>query len=403
MRTGIASCPTVESSRMIPPLRIGRLLGVDINIHPTFALVFVFAFLYWGLGEGGGFVPFLLGTMLVLLVFLSVLVHELGHVVMAREFGIQVLDITLWPFSGVARIEQTPATPRNELLIALAGPGMNLAIFMLLLPVILLIGVIGGPGLLIGAGDRFRTLDAASMVAAIGVLNLGLMLFNLLPAFPLDGGRVLRAAMTPRIGRNRATEIATRIGVGVAVVLVIVGIWQRDLLLPVFGLFIIFAARAEARMVRIESQMRSLRVGQYALWDMGGIAPEDPLPFALRGGPRDMVVTSRGKVVGMLWRSQLLEGLQGGVAGRTVADVMDRSVYVADVDDSIFDVQQQMNRMQRWAVPVTENGLYRGIFTAERFVGLYRQMSPGLQEREWSISEEWKDAISATFRRRRRR
>lgn len=388
---------------MIRPLRIGRLLGVDVNIHPTFALVFVFAFLYWGLGEDGGILPFLLGTVLVLLAFLSVLVHELGHVVMAREFGVQVLDITLWPFSGVARIEQTPATPRNELLIALAGPGMNLAIFMLLLPVILLIAVVGGPGLLFGAGDRFRTLDVASMVAAIGVLNLGLMVFNLLPAFPLDGGRVLRAAMTPRIGRNRATEIATKLGVVIAVMLMLVGAWQRDLMLPVFGLFIIFAARAEARMVRVESQMRSLRVGQYALWDMGGISPDDPLTFALRGGPRDMVVTSRGRVVGMLWRTQLLEGLQGGVTGRTVADVMDRSVYVADVDDSIFDVQQQMTRMRRWAVPVTENGLYRGIFTAERFVGLYRQLAPGFQEREWTISEEWKDAISSTFRRMRRR
>lgn len=388
---------------MIRPLRIGRLLGVDVNVHPTFALVFVFAFLYWGLGENGGIVPFLLGLILVSLVFLSVLVHELGHCIMAHEVGIQVLDITLWPFSGVARIEQMPATPRNELLIALAGPGMNLAIFILLLPVMLLIGVIGGPESLFSSGDRFRTLEPASMVAAIGVLNLGLMLFNLLPAFPLDGGRVLRAAMTPKLGRRESTTIATRLGIVIAIVLVLLGLWQRDLMLPVFGIFIIFAARAEARMVRIESQMRSLRVGQYALWDMGGISPGDPLTFALRGGPRDMVVTSRGRVVGMLWRSQLLDGLQGGVAGRIVADVMDRSVYVADVADSVYDVQQQMNKMQRWAVPVTEDGLYRGIFTAERFVGLYRQMAPGLQEREWSLSEEWKDAISANFRRKRRR
>lgn len=388
---------------MIRPLRIGRLLGVDINIHPTFALVFLFAFFYWGLGEQGGLLPFLLGCVLVLLVFLSVLVHELGHCVMAREFGIQVLDITLWPFSGVARIEQVPASPRNELLISLAGPGMNLAIFMLLLPVMLLIAVAGGGDTLFAAGDRFRTLELPSMVAAIGVLNLGLMLFNLLPAFPLDGGRILRAAMTPKLGRGEATTIATRLGIGVAVVLIVVGLWQQLLLLPIFGFFIITAARTESRMVRIESQMRNLRVGQYALWDMGGISPEDPLTFALRGGPRDMVVTRRGRVVGMLWRSRLLESLQGGAPGRTVGDIMDRTVYVADVDDSVYDVQQQMNRMQRWAVPVTENGLYRGIFTAERFVGLYRQMSPGLQERDWSMSDEWRDAISANFRRKRRR
>jgi CBS domain-containing protein len=214
---------------------------------------------------------------------------------------------------------------------------------------------------------------------------------------------VLRAAMTPKLGRRDATAIATRLGIGIAVVFILLGIWQRDLLLPIFGLFIIFAARAESRMVRIETQMRNLRVGQYALWDMGGISPHDPLTFALRGGPRDMVVTSRGRVVGMLWRSQLLDGLQGGVAGRVVADVMDRSVYIADVDDSVYDVQQKMNAMQRWAVPVTEDGMYRGIFTAERFVGLYRQMAPGLQEREWTLSEEWRDAISANFRRKRRR
>jgi len=82
---------------------------------------------------------------------------------------------------------------------------------------------------------------------------------------------------------------------------------------------------------------------------------------------------------------------------------MDRSVFVADVDDSVYDVQQRMNKMQRWAVPVTEDGLYRGIFTAERFVGLYHQMAPGFQEREWSISEEWKDAIASNVQRLRRR
>jgi len=239
------------------------------------------------------------------------------------------------------------------------------------------------------------------MLAAVAIVNLGLMLFNLLPAFPLDGGRMLRAALTAPLGRDQATSIATRIGIALAVVMIGVGIWQRDILLPMFGIFVIFAAQAEARMVRVESSMRRLKVGSFSLWDMGGISPQDPLTFALRGGPRDLVVTEHGRVVGMLWRSQLLDGLQGGVAGRTVADIMDRSVYVADVDDSVYDVQQQMNRTQRWAVPVTEDGLYRGIFTAERFVHLYRQIAPSLRERDWSISDDWRDAIASNLRRRR--
>lgn len=386
---------------MIRAIRVGRIQGVDVNIHPTFALVFVFAFLRWGIGEEGGVVPFLLGCLLVLLIFISVLVHELGHVMMAKQFGIQVLDITLWPFSGVARIEQMPASPRNELLIALAGPAMNLAIFMLLLPPVLLIGVVAGGDALFSSSMLFDTRGVASMVAAVAVLNLGLMVFNLLPAFPLDGGRMLRAALSPSMGRSHATTVATRLGIGVAVLLILAGIWQRNLLLPMFGIFIIFAAQAEARMVRVESQMRSLKVGQFSLWDLGGISPSDPLTYALRGGPRDLVVTENGRVVGMLWRTQLLDGLQGGVAGRTVADIMDRSIYVADIDDSVYDVQRHMNRTQRWAIPVTEDGLYRGIFTADRFVSLYRQIAPGMRDRHWAISEDWKEAISANLKRRR--
>ncbi|HVL22858.1 MAG TPA: site-2 protease family protein [Thermomicrobiales bacterium] len=381
--------------------RIGRLFGVDVNIHPTFAIIFVLAFVQWGIGEGGGLVPFLLGCLLVVLVFLSVLIHELGHCAMARQFGIHVLDITLWPFGGVARIEQVPAAPRSELLIALAGPAMNLAIFVLLLPPVLLVAVLFGGDALFSSRMFSGSLELTSMLAAVAIVNLGLMLFNLLPAFPLDGGRMLRAALTAPLGRDQATSIATRIGIALAVVMIGVGIWQRDILLPMFGIFVIFAAQAEARMVRVESSMRRLKVGSFSLWDMGGISPQDPLTFALRGGPRDLVVTEHGRVVGMLWRSQLLDGLQGGVAGRTVADIMDRSVYVADVDDSVYDVQQQMNRTQRWAVPVTEDGLYRGIFTAERFVHLYRQIAPSLRERDWSISDDWRDAIASNLRRRR--
>ncbi|HEV2074048.1 MAG TPA: site-2 protease family protein [Thermomicrobiales bacterium] len=386
---------------MIQAFRVGRVLGVDVNIHPTFALILLFAFFQWGIGEDGGVLPFFLGCLLVILVFLSVLAHELGHCLMARQFGIEVLDITLWPFSGVARIEQMPASPRHEFLIALAGPGVNLGIFMLLLPPVLLVGVLAGGDTFFSPGGLIGALEPASMLAAVAILNLGLMVFNLLPAFPLDGGRMLRASITSAFGRTRATSIATRLGIGIAIVMIVIGTWQRDILFPMLGVFIIFAAQAETRMVRVEDQMRRLKVGQFSLWDMGGISPSDPLTFALRGGPRDLVVTDNGRVVGMLWRSQLLDGLQGGVAGRTVADVMDRAIYVADVEDSVFDVQQHMNRTQRWAIPVTEEGAYRGIFTAERFVSLYRQIAPGLRERHWSLSDEWKEAISVNLRRRR--
>lgn len=387
---------------MFRAIRAGTIRGIGVNIHPTFALVFMWAGLQWGLGTNRGAWPLMLGLLLVVLVFVSVLVHELGHCAMAQQFGVRVLDITLWPFGGVARIEQMPALPRSELLIALAGPAMNLAIAVALLPPVALIWVFLGRERIFTGPDILTSITPASLVAYIAITNLSIMLFNLLPAFPVDGGRVLRAALTPGLGRDRATSVAVAVGMAMAVLLVVFGIWQRQPILPVLGVFVFFAARAEARMERMQSAMRRLKVGQFALWDMGGVSPHEPLTFALRGGPRDLVVTDHGRVIGMLWRFQLLDGLQGGMAGRTVADLMDRSVYVADIDDSVFDVQQEMMRTYRWAVPVTERGQYRGIFTADRFVHLHRQLAPGLLEGH-GLSPEWREAIGETFSFRRRR
>ncbi len=381
---------------MLRAFRVGHLYGVDVNVHSTFGLVLIWAVWQWGFSSSRGFSAFALGMLLVVLVFASVLLHELGHCAMAQQFGVRVLDITLWPFGGVARIEQMPAQPRGEFLISVAGPAINLAIAVALLPPMLLIGVLGGWDSLFSSSDPLGTMTPATLLSYLAIFNVLICGFNLLPAFPVDGGRMLRAALSPRVGRDRATSLAVASGLAFAVLFVILGIWQRNPVLIVTGLFIFFAAQAEARVERVQSAMRRLKVGQYVLWDMGGISPSQPLTFALRGGPRDMAVTERGQVVGMLWRSHLLDGLAGGVAGRTVADVMDRSVYIADINESIYEVQLQMNRMNRWAVPVTEAGRYRGIFTADRFVHLNRQIAPGLLGNT-SISAEWREAIIETL------
>lgn len=383
---------------MIRPISVTRLLGVDINIDLSIVLVIILAWFYWG--HNGSIGAFIWGLLLVALVFISVLAHELGHAMMAREFGVQVLDVTLSPIAGVARIEQAPLSPRDDLFIALAGPAVNLAIFVFLFPWMLLFGVISGPESLFTAGDRFRDLNFTTLVSAVATMNLGLMVFNLVPAFPLDGGRVLRAFLSTRMSRHQATSIATRIGFALALLLVGIGIMNRDIILPLLGGFVIWAAYFEYRIARVEDQMQSLRVGSYALWDGGGISPEVPLSYALRGGPRDMVVTQRGRVVGILWRNQLLKHLDGGVGGRIVADIMEDPAYIADVSESLWDIQRQMNALNTRAIPVTDKGLYRGIFSADRFLSLYRQIAPGLQERDWEINEEWRDAVLDTFRRR---
>lgn len=385
---------------MIRPIHIARVLGVDINLDVSIVLVFILAWLHWG--HNGSVVAFLYGCVLIVLAFLSVWAHEMGHAIMARECGVQVLDVTLSPIAGVARVEQASNSPRDELFIALAGPAINLAIFMILLPWVLVIAVVSGPGSLFAAGDMFRDLNPSSMLAAIAVLNIALMLFNLIPAFPLDGGRVLRAFLSTRMSRHQATVIASRIAIGFAILLIVMGALSRDLILPLLGVFVLWAGYHESRIVRVEEQMQSMHVGSYALWDDGGISPEVPLSYALRGGPRDMVVTQRGRVVGMLWRNKLLDHLEGGVGGRIVADFMEDPAYVADVSESLWDVQRHMNELNARAIPVTEKGLYRGVFSADRFLNLYRQIAPGLQDRDWEVSQEWRDAVLDNFRRRGR-
>ncbi|MGC4108686.1 MAG: site-2 protease family protein [Thermomicrobiales bacterium] len=398
-----ASRPGGQASDRLGILRafhVGRLYGVDVNVHPTFLLVFLWVIYQWGFGPHGGVVACILGCLFVVAIFLSVLLHELGHCAMAQQYGIRVLDITLWPFNGVARIEQAPETPRAELMVSLAGPAMNIALFVALLPAMILLGVSVGPDALVPNGELYGAMTPASFIAYVALTNLFLFAFNLFPAFPMDGGRVLRAALSPSMGRERATQVAVTLGTVLAFAMMGIGIVTRSIPVGVMGIFVLVAAQAEGRMVRVESAMRKLRVGAYALWDTGGISPERPLTFALRGGPRDIVVTENGYVLGMLWRTDLMEALRGGNADTPVGELMDSAIHVADVDDSIYDVQKQMNDSNRWAVPVTEDGLYRGIFTADRFVHLYRQIAPGPFSQRVSVPDDWKQAIADTFRSR---
>jgi Zn-dependent protease len=364
---------------MVQSLRLGRIREVEVKLHPTFGLVVLYVIFNWGSGSAGldSAAAIFYGLLLVGLVFVCVLLHELGHSFMAMHYGIRVHDVTLSVIGGVARIEHFPARPGTEILIALAGPAVNVAIMVALAPLVLLYGVIQGLSSPWEYLERLFDVSAGGLLLAVFYANAMIVLFNLLPAFPMDGGRILRAGLTLMVGRETGTRTAVLIGQGLAVILAVGSLfWLHSFSTPLIALFIIVVAQAEGRAVRLEGAMRRLRVGQFALWDMGGIAPHQPLTYALRGGPRDVAVTEDGQVVGMLWRNQLLHALRSGTHGMTVADVMDDTVMTADVDESVYDVQQRMNQLNRWAFPVIEDGQYRGIFTADRFVHVYQQLAP---------------------------
>lgn len=366
------------AATMTRSLTVARVGDVDVRLHPTFALVFLWVLIDWrrvGAGHSAAGVIFTL--ILVLLIFACVLLHEFGHVFMARHHGVRVHDVSLSAVGGVARMDQLPFNPRAEIAIALAGPAANLALVSALLPIALLIGVVSGFSSL---QDYARTVfhpSPAGLITTLLYANLLIIVSNLVPAFPMDGGRVFRAGLSSIWGRESATRIAVIVGEMLAVALLFFSIFvAQSVILALLSLFVMVVAYGEDRAVRVETALRRMRVGQFALWDMGGIAPDQPLSYALRGGPRDIAVTNDGRVIGMLWRNELLRELGKARSGVTVGDIMDTGVTTVDADISLFDVQQLMSESGVWAVPVTESDQYRGVFTGDRFMHIYRQLSP---------------------------
>lgn len=375
-------------------LVIGRVQGIEIKVHPTFLLVIPWVAFTWGYSGGYGLAGVGFGIMLMLLLFAFVVLHELGHSFAALRCGVGVRDITLLPIGGVARMERLPAEPGREIAIALAGPAVNLAIALLFTPPILLIThALGAPTPLSLLGV-LTDLSPTGFIVYLFFTNVTLVVFNLLPAFPMDGGRVLRALLSFCTGRLAATRIAVALGQALGGALGVAGLLTRSPSLLLIGAFVIVAAYFEATAVRVEDTMRKLRVGQFILWDMGGVGEHHPLPYALRGGPRDVaVVSGDGRVVGMLWRHDVMQALNGGASRhRTVGELMDREAGVADVDDTIYEVQERMLLSGRRALPVTENGYYRGIFTSDRFWHVHQYIA----RRPWL-------ELRARFRRLTRR
>ena len=241
-------------------LSVGRVSGIRVELHATFLL-----FIGWIAAERGLLAgrpgPALAAVTLMLLVFACVVLHELGHALVARRFGVATRDIVLLPIGGVARLERLPDRPRQELLVALAGPAVNLAVAALLVPLVALVRASAAPAGPLG--DLLETLLA---------VNLALVAFNLIPAFPMDGGRVLRALLALRLSHVRATRIASFVGQGAALVLGAAGaLALRSWVLGLAALFVFVAAGEE----RALAQARGASVGPRPL--------EEPAP--LPSGP----------------------------------------------------------------------------------------------------------------------
>jgi len=221
-------------------IRFGTVRGVDMFVHWTFLLMLVGIFVFY-VYQGVTIPSALMGVGLILAIFGCVVLHELGHAFMAREFGIPTLDITMYPIGGVARLQRMPREPKQEFLIAIAGPAVNLAIAGLLF---LVNSALEMPGSMAEAMT-----PGGNVLTMLMWTNLALVVFNLLPAFPMDGGRVLRAALATQMDYRNATHVASLIGQGMAFIFAIYGLFAGLWTLPLVAVFVFMAARQEVQHV----------------------------------------------------------------------------------------------------------------------------------------------------------
>lgn len=340
-------------------LFLGRWFGIDVIVHWTFLLL-VGLLMAAQLLSGASWATVAGSTTLLLAVFLCVLLHEFGHALTAQAFGIRTQDITLLPIGGLARLERIPENPWQEFWIALAGPAVNVAIVALLLPVAVALG---------GLQDLWRgDLTAVSFLAQLISINVTLVAFNLLPAFPMDGGRVLRAVLAMFLPYAKATNIAAACGQVLAVLFGIVGFFTNWMLMLV-AFFVYFAARGEALHVQTRSLVRGARVREAMVPRFRGLDPGMSLRAAveelLADHQQDFPVVERGQVIGVLHRVDLLSALARGRFEATVRDVMARDCQFIDESmplDQAFAVMQQSGRSM---LPVLHGRSLVGVLTSD--------------------------------------
>lgn len=345
---------------------IGRLGETAIRIHVTFLLflVWIWAAYY----RSGGSQAAWEGVLFVALLFFCVLLHELGHVVAARRYGVKTPDITLWPFGGIANLERIPEKPSQELVVAIAGPAVNVVIALVLL-VVLSLTLTGGD---LKAEDLAKIEDPrTSMLVKLAGANIFLVLFNLIPAFPMDGGRVLRALLAMRMGFARATALAASIGQGLAIGLGLLGIFTNPMLM-IIGVFVFLAASGEAGQVQLKEASRGHIVADAMITHFETLGPQSTVDDAaealIRSTQKEFpVVDGAGHLRGVLTRDAMIRALKEQGPSTPVIDVMQHDIPTVEARSRLDAALKLITSAQAPAVGVldTAGGRLVGLLTPE--------------------------------------
>ena len=340
--------------------KIGRVRGIQIFVHVTFLLIVGWA-AYAGWAEARTWTGALYQVIFILALFGCIVLHELGHALMALRFGIKTRDITLLPIGGVARLERMPKEPLKELAVALAGPAVNVVIAA----VLALFLVVAGQW----RGMTAEAVVEGSMLERLMAVNIFLVLFNLLPAFPMDGGRALRALLATRLGPLRATQIAANVGQGMAVIFGLLGLVSNPFLVLI-ALFVWTGAAQEAASAQAEALLGDAPVERATIRQFHTVREDDSLAkvsqLYLVAPQRDFpVLDEHGNLSGMLTRDDLLRTLSEKGGDGRVTEAMQREIQTVEITDSLEEALRRLQSSQLGALPVMRGGAVEGLLTRE--------------------------------------
>ncbi len=331
--------------------KVATVAGIPVRIHVTFLLLLVW--LFWA-GANRGVAQAAEGVGFILAVFGCIVLHEFGHALTGKRYGVVTRDITLLPIGGVARLDRIPRHPRQEVTIALAGPLVNVAIAGILLLYMRL-----APGVYDFSDPA---LFERSFAARLFMVNVFIVGFNLIPAFPMDGGRVLRALLAMRLDYVRATRIAASVGQAMAILFGFLGLFGNPILILI-ALFVFIGAGQESSLVQMRSVFEGVPVSRAMIRDFRALRSDEPIARAvellLDGHQQDFPVLAGADgalPVGILSRSDLLKAVAGGMTDVKVGEVARNRCAAVHPGEMLEDVFQKMQENGCTAVPVVEPG-----------------------------------------------
>ena len=357
-------------------ISVARIAGTEVRIHMTFLLLLVWiGAAQW---RAGGQSAALEGVLFIVLLFACVLAHEFGHILVARRYGIRTPEVTLWPIGGVASLERIPDKPREELAVAVAGPLVNVAIAAAL---ILFLGLSIGT-----AATTALENPHAGIMARLAAANIFLVVFNMIPAFPMDGGRVLRALLAMRMNYADATRTAARIGQGAAFLFALLGLFGNPMLI-VIALFVYLAASAEAQDVSFRGATQGLPVHAGMVSPVETLSTsstlDDAVDLMLRTAQKEFpVVDGAGYPRGLLTRDGLIVALRQGGPATPVLDVMTRDLPTVQEWQPFEAAITLLNKARAPAVLVLNRD--------QRLVGLLTPENLGEMMMVRSIRPDWR-------------